>query len=61
MFYADTEMLGDDYVGKDEIVKYSIQLSMLKQLLQRKLINDDEYQRVLKLLKKESQNCFKAL
>lgn len=37
----------------NKILKYSIQLSMLKQLLERKLINDFEYSLIEKKLKSD--------
>lgn len=36
-----------------KLLRYSMQLSMLKQLLSKKLINENEYQIILKRLMKD--------
>ena len=38
---------------EDEILKYSMQIAMLKQLLIKKLINENEYEKIKKELMKE--------
>jgi hypothetical protein len=38
---------------KNKLLRYSLQLSMLKQLLSKKLISDAEYQMILKKLMKD--------
>lgn len=38
---------------EDEILKYSMQIAMLKQLLIKKLINEKEYKKIKKELMKE--------
>ena len=37
----------------DEILKYSMQIAMLKQLLNKKLIDEKEYEKIKKELMKE--------
>lgn len=37
----------------NKLLRYSMQLAMLKQLLNKKLITEEEYNRVLKRLKKD--------
>ena len=39
--------------GDDEILKYSMQIAMLKQLLNKKLIDEKEYEKIKKELMKE--------
>ena len=39
-----------------KLLRYSLQLSMLKQLLQLKLISEKEYQLIEKTIKKDSEN-----
>lgn len=41
------------YMGNKKILRYSMQLSMLKQLLSKKLINETEYQVIQKRLMKD--------
>ena len=41
------------YMDNKKILRYSIQLSMLKQLLSKKLINETEYQVIQKRLMKD--------
>ena len=41
------------YMDNKKILRYSMQLSMLKQLLSKKLINENEYQIILKRLMKD--------
>ena len=38
----------------DEILKYSMQIAMLKQLLNKKLIDEKEYEKIKKELMKEN-------
>ena len=38
---------------EDEILKYSMQIAMLKQLLIKKLINEKEYEKILYLIEKK--------
>ena len=38
---------------EDEILKYSMQIAMLKQLMIKKLINEKEYEQIRKELLKE--------
>ena len=38
---------------EDEILKYSMQIAMLKQLLRKELINEKEYEKIKKELMKE--------
>ena len=38
---------------EDEILKYSMQIAMLKQLLNKKLINEKEYEQIKKELMNE--------
>lgn len=38
---------------EDEILKYSMQIAMLKQLLNKKLIDEKEYEKIKKELMKE--------
>ena len=38
---------------EDEILKYSMQIAILKQLLIKKLINEKEYEKIKKELMKE--------
>lgn len=40
-------------IDKEKLLRYSMQLSMLKQLLNRKLITEGEYSRILSALKKD--------
>ena len=40
-------------MNDNKMIRYSIQLSMLKQLLLKKLINEKEYQQIKKKLNKE--------
>lgn len=41
------------YMDNKKILRYSMQLSMLKQLLSKKLINETEYQVIQKRLMKD--------
>ena len=41
------------YMDNKKILRYSMQLSMLKQLLSKKLINENEYQIIQKKLMKD--------
>ena len=41
------------YMDDKKLLRYSMQLSMLKQLLSKKLINENEYQIILKRLMKD--------
>lgn len=43
----------DIYMQTDRLLKYSMQLAMLKQLRELKLINDVEYRLIEKRLKKD--------
>ena len=45
--------MGVTATDKDKVLKYSMQLSMLKQLLYKKLITEEEYTKVLKKLMKD--------
>ena len=38
---------------EDEILKYSMQIAMLKQLLRKELINEKEYEKIKKKLMEE--------
>ena len=38
---------------EDEILKYSMQIAMLKQLLRKELINEKEYEKIKKNLMEE--------
>ena len=38
---------------EDEILKYSMQIAMLKQLLRKELINEKEYEKIQKKLMEE--------
>ena len=38
---------------EDEILKYSMQIAMLKQLLRKELINEKEYEKIKKELMEE--------
>lgn len=38
---------------EDEILKYSMQIAMLKQLLRKELINENEYEKIKKKLMEE--------
>ena len=38
---------------EDEILKYSMQIAMLKQLLSKELINEKEYEKIKKKLMEE--------
>ena len=38
---------------EDEILKYSMQIAMLKQLLRKELINEKEYEKIKKTLMEE--------
>ena len=38
---------------EDEILKYSMQIAMLKQLLRKELINEKEYEKITKKLMEE--------
>ena len=40
-------------IDNSKLVRYSVQLSMLKQLLSKGLISEDEYSRILFALKKD--------
>ncbi len=40
-------------IDKNRLLRYSMQLAMLKQLLNKKLITEEEYNRVLRKLKKD--------
>ena len=40
-------------MNNNKMLRYSIQLSMLKQLLLKKLINENEYQQIKKKLNKD--------
>lgn len=40
-------------MDKDKALRYSLQLAMLKQLLKKKLINNHEYEMILKRLQKD--------
>ncbi len=40
-------------IDEKRIVRYSVQLAMLKQLLIKKLISEEEYKRVLRRLKRD--------
>jgi hypothetical protein len=42
-----------DIIEKKKLLRYSMQLSMLKQLLSMKLINDFEYEKIKKRLMKD--------
>ena len=38
------------FIEEDEILKYSMQIAMLKQLLRKELINEKEYEKIKKKL-----------
>ncbi len=40
-------------IDEKRIIRYSVQLAMLKQLLIKKLISEEEYKRVLRRLKRD--------
>ena len=40
-------------IYEKRIIRYSVQLAMLKQLLIKKLISEEEYKRVLRRLKRD--------
>jgi hypothetical protein len=40
-------------IEKDKLLRYSMQLAMLKQLLDMKMINDCEYEKIKKRLMKD--------
>lgn len=40
-------------IDEKRIIRYSVQLAMLKQLLKKKLISEEEYKRVLRRLKRD--------
>lgn len=44
---------GNCYMDGDKLLRYSMQLSMLKQLLSKKLITESEYQLIQKRLMKD--------
>ena len=46
-------MREEDDMDTDKILRYSMQLAMLKQLLLKKLITEDEYKLILKNLMKD--------
>lgn len=43
---------------EDEILKYSMQIAMLKQLLRKELINEKEYEKIKKKLMEEYKIVF---
>ena len=45
--------MGVTAIDKDKILKYSMQLAMLKQLFFKKLITEEEYTKILKKLMKD--------
>lgn len=40
-------------IDEKRIIRYSVQLAMLKQLLIKKLISEEEYKRILRRLKRD--------
>ena len=44
---------GGGYYRKEKLLRYSMQLSMLRQLLSMKLINDFEYEKIKKRLMRD--------
>ena len=42
-----------DIIEKNKLLRYSMQLSMLRQLLRMKLINDFEYEKIKKRLMRD--------
>ena len=51
--HAKVELKNYYHMDNKKILRYSMQLSMLKQLLSKKLINENEYQIIQKRLMKD--------